>query len=141
MQRVSMTAGIIVLILVVLGVILAQCGHGFETVTAEDAHKQLAGDSTIVLLDVRSASEYNGESGHLAGAILIPVQDLEQRAGELERFRGRTIIAYCRSGRRSANAATFMTQRGFRVENLEGGILKWSDAGYPVVKEGGNEPR
>lgn len=135
MQRISMMAGIVVLILVVIGVILSQRGRGFETVSAQEAQKLLSADTTVVLLDVRTEAEFQGELGHLAGAILIPIEDLEKRLEELSAVKGRTIIAYCRSGRRSANAAALLAQRGFTVYNLEGGILNWRAAGFPVINE------
>lgn len=130
-----MTGRIAVFIVAVIGVTLSHCGRGVETIAADEARNQLVNDTTIVLLDVRTESEYRGEAGHLANALLIPFQDLEKRLGELTLYKGRTIIVYCRSGHRSANAAAFLAQHGFRVYNLEGGILRWNEAGYPVVKE------
>jgi rhodanese-related sulfurtransferase len=67
---------------------------------------------------------------------LIPVEDLERRIGELAGIKGKLIIAYCRSGRRSRNAATFLQGKGFRVLNMEGGILAWGKEGLPVEREG-----
>lgn len=75
-----------------------------------------------ILLDVRQPEEY--EAGHIPGAILIPLGELEARQGELDR--GRKIITYCRSGRRSMAAAIALCGLGFRgVYNLDGGILNW----------------
>jgi phage shock protein E len=130
-----MAAGIVVVLLVVMGLILVRCGHSFATISVGEAWNEVRNDSTAILLDVRSESEYRGELGHLGGAVLIPFENLEQRVGELMPYKTQTIIVYCRSGRRSANAAEFLAQRGFRVRNLEGGILKWRDAGFPVINE------
>jgi rhodanese-related sulfurtransferase/rubrerythrin len=74
------------------------------------------------LLDVRQPEEY--EDGHIPGAMLIPLGELEARQAELER--DKKIIAYCRSGRRSMAAAIALCGLGFRdVHNLKGGILNW----------------
>jgi rhodanese-related sulfurtransferase len=85
------------------------------------------------MLDVRTPEEYS--AGHLRNALLLPVEDLERRVDELEGEKGKLIIAYCRSGRRSRNAATFLQGKGFHVLNMEGGILAWSGEGLPVVRE------
>jgi rhodanese-related sulfurtransferase/rubrerythrin len=76
------------------------------------------------LLDVRQPEEY--EAGHIPGAIFIPLGELEARQEELER--GKKIITYCRSGRRSMAAAIALCGLGFKdVHHLEGGILNWHD--------------
>ena len=90
--------------------------------------------SDVVLLDVRTVEEYNSGTGHLKNAILIPVQELEQRVGELEKYKDKTIIAYCRTGRRSGTATEFLTKKGFKVLNMEGGIVKWNEEKLPVEK-------
>ncbi|KAF5418725.1 MAG: Thiosulfate sulfurtransferase GlpE [Candidatus Methanogaster sp.] len=80
------------------------------------------------LLDVRQPREY--EAGHIPGAKLIPLGELEYRYGELDR--DKRIIPYCRSGHRSMAASTILCGLGFsNVYNLNGGIRKWD---YEVVK-------
>ena len=80
------------------------------------------------LLDVRQPREY--ESGHIPGAKLIPLGELEYRYGELDNDQG--IISYCRSGHRSMAASILLCGLGFEnVYNLDGGIRKWD---YEVVK-------
>ncbi len=77
----------------------------------------------FLLLDVRQPEEY--EAGHIPGATLIPLGELEARQGELDR--NKKIIAYCRSGRRSMAAAIALCGLGFNgVQHLDGGILDWS---------------
>lgn len=74
-----------------------------------------------LLLDVRTGPEF--ESGHIEGALNIPVQALAERMGELEK--NRNIVVYCRSGMRSASAAKILKKAGFsEVLNL-GGISNW----------------
>jgi rhodanese-related sulfurtransferase/rubrerythrin len=77
----------------------------------------------FLLLDVRQPEEY--EAGHIPGAKLIPLGELETRQGELDR--NKRIITYCRSGHRSMAAAIALCGLGFKdVQHLDGGILDWS---------------
>jgi rhodanese-related sulfurtransferase len=85
-------------------------------------------ESEFQLLDVRQPREY--EAGHIPGAKLIPLGELEYRYGELDNDRG--IILYCRTGHRSMAASTILCGLGFEnVYNLNGGIRTWD---YEVVK-------
>ena len=88
----------------------------------------------FLLLDVRQPEEYEG--GHIPGAMLIPLGELEARQEELER--DKKIITYCRSGHRSMAAAIALCGLGFKdVHHLEGGILNWlheTVSGIPEAK-------
>ena len=76
----------------------------------------------FLLLDVRQPVEY--EAGHIPGAMLIPLGELEARQAELDR--SKKIIVYCRSGHRSMAAAIALCGLGFKgVHQLNGGILNW----------------
>jgi rhodanese-related sulfurtransferase len=89
-----------------------------------------------LLLDVREPEEFNGELGHIAGSVLIPLKDLPARAGELEPEKERPIIVICRAGVRSATAAAILTGLGFeQVVNLKGGMIDWNDQGLPVARD------
>lgn len=78
----------------------------------------------VQVLDVREPAEFNAELGHIRGARLIPLGELSQRLGELDKTK--PIIAVCRSGARSARATLMLLQSGFaRVANLSGGMLRW----------------
>lgn len=101
-----------------------------EVSQAEIAALLEAGDSAA-LLDVRTAEEF--ESGHLPGAINIPVGELADRLGELEAAREHELIVYCRSGRRASRATALLERAGFtRLGHLEGDMLGWNEAGLPV---------
>ena len=108
---------------------------GYENATVQHAHQhwQAGSKSPIpfVFLDVRTADEY--ADGHVDGSTLIPVQELEGRLSEVPK--DKRVYVYCRSGKRSAAAAKILVKAGFtNIENIEGGITAWKDAGYPVVK-------
>ena len=125
------------LALVALGIIFVDRRNSYRNITAEDAVRLAKTDTSVIFLDVRTRDEYQGETGHLPGAYLIPFQEIEQRMEELERLKPKRIIMYCQTGRSSANASILLAKRGFSVFNLEGGIVRWQHEGYPVAK-GGN---
>jgi len=118
-----------------LALALSACaGGGNSLITPADVSSLIGKDSTVVVLDVRTPEEYNGETGHLPGALLIPVQELEDRVGELTKYRDRTIVVYCRTGHRSTNATEILKKRGFNVMNMEGGITRWQAERLPTVQ-------
>jgi len=87
----------------------------------------------VVLLDVRTQKEYS--EGFIPGAINIPHDELEARIAELEGARGKEIVVYCRSGRRSDIALGLLQKAGFgKVYHLEGDFLGWTEAKRPVEK-------
>lgn len=76
------------------------------------------------LLDVRQPEEY--DEGHLPGARLIPVGELHERIGELEKTK--PTIVYCRGGIRGGNGAAVLLNAEFKdVWNMAGGIMAWED--------------
>ena len=84
------------------------------------------------LIDVRFEDEFNGELGHIKGALNIPISDLPDRFDELDREK--PVIVICRSGARSTQAAVLMASEGFSdVANLNGGMVNWRSAGLPTV--------
>jgi len=80
------------------------------------------------LLDVREPHEFKIAQ---IGGYLLPLGDLQKRVGELDK--NREIVAQCKSGGRSQKAAEFLQQAGFKVKNLAGGILAWSEQIDPKV--------
>jgi rhodanese-related sulfurtransferase len=104
-------------------------------ISPSDTYKLLQGDSTIVLLDVRTSAEFNSETGHLSHALLLPVQELERRVDELQKYQQRLIIVYCRSGHRSTAATEILQKHGYNVRNMEGGITRWRAEQLPTVNE------
>ncbi len=106
-----------------------------QSISAAEARRLIERNANVVVLDVRTPEEWRSSSGHLPNSLLIPIQDLESRLSDLEPFRGKTIITYCRSGNRSGRATKILAEKGFKALNMEGGILKWNAELFPVVKE------
>jgi sulfur dioxygenase len=85
----------------------------------------------LQLVDVRSAGEFTGELGHIAGARLIPLDQLRQRASELQR--DCAIVLVCQTGKRSGMGTVILKKAGFtRVANLAGGMMRWRELGLPT---------
>ncbi|MEW6749392.1 MAG: metalloregulator ArsR/SmtB family transcription factor [Candidatus Latescibacterota bacterium] len=108
---------------------------GLEPVEKEELLRRARGRD-VVVLDVRPAEEY--VAGHIAGALSVPLAELERRLAELPR--DRQIVAYCRGPYcvLAAEAVRLLRQSGLEAVRLKEGYPEWRDAGLPV--EQGLEP-
>lgn len=89
----------------------------------------------VQILDVREPAEFDGPLGRIHGAKLIPLGELNMRAGELGHEQ--PVVTVCRAGSRSAQATVLLQKAGFdKVANLAGGMLRWRAQGHAV--EGGS---
>ena len=120
-------------LLATLGLTTA-CGQQTFENTDVQGFAELIADTNVVVLDVRTAAEF--AEGHIQKAILIDQgqSDFLERA-KVELPTDKRIAVYCRSGRRSANAAGRLADAGYRCVNLKGGIIAWQEANMPVTKE------
>ena len=104
----------------------------YRELTAKEA-KELIERGEVLVLDVRTPKEFH--DGHLKGAKLIPVQQLDGRASEIEEHEDKDILLYCRSGNRSTVAAEILRRRGFRrLHNMRHGIRGWLREGYEIIR-------
>jgi rhodanese-related sulfurtransferase len=121
----------LIAVLSVLGLHSA-CGQGnFENADV-NGFAELVADTNVVVLDVRTASEF--AEGHLERAINIDYHQndfLEKAKATLPH--DKKIAVYCRSGRRSSGAATKLSEDGYKLVNLKGGIVAWKEADMPVM--------
>jgi rhodanese-related sulfurtransferase len=96
----------------------------YRELTAPEAAVIIANEDPLVL-DVRTRAEY--DRGHLADAVLIPIQELDRRIVELRAYKQRDILVYCATGNRSTVASKILIDSGFeRVLNMRHGIAEWS---------------
>ncbi|MBI5041659.1 MAG: rhodanese-like domain-containing protein [Gammaproteobacteria bacterium] len=111
-------------------------------IAPDELQKMLVDTPNLLLVDVRESSEH--EQGHIQDAHLVPRGILEAAADmnypkhdeALYTARGRPVVLYCATGGRSAMAAVTLQMMGFKdVYNLAGGIMKWQEAGCPIVRE------
>ena len=96
--------------------------------------EELIKDSEVQLLDVRTLAEHM--EGHIPGSLNINVKDeqFSSCVDDLLDKNHRKVAVYCRSGRRSRTAAEILTKKGFKVYNLDKGILNWIEEGREIEK-------
>jgi len=101
----------------------------YNKISAEQAKKMMAESKDFILLDVRTDSEFKEK--RIAGAILIPDNEIKNRAEKELPDKNKLILMYCRSGRRSAGAAKILVSLGYTNVYDFGGINDWP---YETVK-------
>ena len=95
--------------------------------------EELIKDSSVQLVDVRTLAEHM--EGHIPGSLHINVQDKEFASCVDDLLdNNKKVAVYCRSGRRSRTAADILVKKGFKVYNLDKGILNWIEEGREVEK-------
>lgn len=95
----------------------------YENITAQEAKELMDREEGYVILDVRTEEEYT--QGHIPGAILIPDYEIETKAEVILTDKDQMILVYCRSGRRSKNAAQALLELGYTDIREFGGIIDW----------------
>lgn len=105
---------------------------GYQRLSPSDAVR-LMNDGDTLLLDVREDAEL--QQGMIDGAKHIPLGNLAKRIGELDKHKNKNILAYCRTGSRSAQACGILRKNQFeKVHNLSGGLMAWQSANLPVKR-------
>lgn len=112
-----------------------QSGEKLDSeVTPAEVKAYLDSGKVILIIDVRTMSEYVDSLGHIPGAILRPVQEIKSWISEFDSLKNEEVVIVCRSGKRSGFATNYLLDNGFRkVFNMTGGMLAWKNLGYPVV--------
>ena len=107
--------------------------YAYVTLPAETFLARLEADPSIQLVDVRTVAEYT--EGHIPGSLNINVLD-EQFAANVDELldKNHSVAVYCKSGRRSRNAARILTKKGFHVVNLDKGFENWKELDKPIEK-------
>ena len=101
----------------------------YITILHVNDFEELVKKGEMRVIDVRTRSEY--AEGHIAGAENVDVSQPDF----IERLRLKDDVAiYCRTGKRSAQAALLIAEQGYNVYDLGGGIMAWRQAGKPTVK-------
>jgi rhodanese-related sulfurtransferase len=135
--------------LILLGFFLVSCGQA-KTNSEEQSSstpstlsvldfKQAITAKGIQILDVRTAGEFNG--GHIQHALQANWIDKNEFADRTQHLdKNQPVYVYCQAGGRSAAAQTYLTQKGYKVINLEGGMSNWKMNGFPV-EGAGDQPQ
>jgi len=101
----------------------------YGDITIEQAKLLIESKPSLIILDVRRQDEY--DSGHIERAIIIPVDELEDRLDELSK--NDELLVYCRTGNRSSSAINILQLNGFTmIFHMTDGITGWIQAGYPT---------
>ena len=111
--------------------LLTACGQTTENtqeavylnITAQQAKEIMDTQTGYVILDTRTQEEF--EEGHIPGAILIPYDEVMEKAEEILTDKDQLILVYCRSGRRSKLAAADLVTLGYTNIQEFGGIIDW----------------
>ncbi len=101
-------------------------------IEAVDLKTRLDQREPVQLIDVRSAIEFT--SGHIAGTINVPINQLRSALPTLTLDPKRPVIAICQTAHRSPPAVRVLRQAGFDARQLRGGMISWNRARYTVVK-------
>ncbi len=89
-------------------------------------------DGSALLFDCRQPDEY--ATAKIEGAVLVPMNELPQRLGELEQYRAGRIIVHCHHGGRSLRVANWLREQGFQqAQSMAGGIDEWAREIDPSV--------
>jgi rhodanese-related sulfurtransferase len=102
-----------------------------KEVTRAEAQELVANGAQLV--DVRADHEW--EAGRIAGAQHVPLAELGERAGEIDR--DRPVVLYCRGGNRSTMATEALAETGYDAVKLSEGIVGWAEEGLPLEPEDG----
>ena len=100
-------------------------------ISRDEAQKLIEDGAQVV--DVRADHEW--EAGRIAGAAHIPLAELAERTGEIDKER--PVVLYCRGGTRSTMATDALTEAGFDAAKLSEGIVGWSEADLPLEPDEG----
>lgn len=111
---------------------MSQSLRGFKNIEPVLATQMINHDNAIIL-DVREEKEFN--EAHILNSIHIPLKSVENKLGELEKYKSQPVIVNCRSGQRSMTTCALLSKNGFeKVFNMGGGIMAWKNAKLPVNK-------
>ncbi|MEJ8769682.1 rhodanese-like domain-containing protein [Prevotella sp. HCN-7019] len=128
----------IALLAALAGLVVGGCSiksiktSGYRNVTTDVFESQIKSEN-VQILDVRTKKEF--DEGHLAEAKQIDIKNEDfMKTAKTVLDKSKTIAVYCRSGKRSADAAKQLSDAGYKVINMKGGILKWESEKKPIVK-------
>lgn len=105
----------------------------YQAINSIEAKKIIENISPLIL-DVRTPYEY--KMGHIEGAILIPVQNIQSEFSKILDYKNKPVLIYCATGNRSTVSSRILINNGFKnIYNMRYGIKEWMSLGYPVKSE------
>jgi len=94
----------------------------YKKITPQEAEAMMSDD--VIVLDVRTQEEF--DDGHIKNAVLLPDYEIKEKAANILPDKNKIILIYCRTGRRSANAAKELIDMGYTDIYDFGGIVDWT---------------
>ncbi len=120
------TFSFVLLLLLLLGCSSSSNVIDIKEISAAELKAEMKANPQLIILDVRKPNELTGEHGQIDSIINIPVENLEERINELSKYKNNHIAVICRSGNRSKKATTLLTNNGFNVTNVVGGMKSYN---------------
>jgi rhodanese-related sulfurtransferase len=132
-QNFFLIGAIVAILILIIGEPMRRRMLGIESATTADA-VALSNHEDAVFIDVREQREL-GDTGMIQGAVHMPLSSFKKNVGQVEKYRNKPVVVYCRSGNRSVSAAGTLKKSGFeKVYNLTGGITAWQKENLPIQK-------
>lgn len=104
-----------------------------HTIDVQQLKERMNQDSNLCLIDVREQEEW--QQGHITEARHIALSEIAKRINEAVPNQQQAVYLHCKAGVRSLHAAQIITEMGYtEVYSIDGGIMDWVNAGYPVVR-------
>ena len=96
-----------------------------ETIPTLSSHQgeKLLSNHNYIFIDVRTKQEH--DTSHIPNSTHFSIESLESRIDEIEKYKEKKIVVYCRSGNRSSKGTKILIKYGFEAMNLSGGMLQW----------------
>jgi rhodanese-related sulfurtransferase len=117
----------------VAGILLANLLSGAGGVSALEAVNLINREDAQVV-DVRSADDF--ARGHVAGAVNLPLNELDHAGERLQRYKGRPLLVCCQSGSSAMGAARRLRAQGFAgARVMAGGVQAWRTANLPLTSD------
>jgi rhodanese-related sulfurtransferase len=114
---------------------VSKTSGGFAEIAPTVAAEMILDSQQVVVIDIRSAADYRGREGHIAGAISAPFDTIEMHLPELLPYQNQTVLVYGETSADGAVAAQLLSVAGFRnVVHINGGIKEWIERGYRTVQ-------
>ena len=124
MKRIIIAVSVALMLVSLLVGCNSNSKNAYEQITPAEAKALMDSEDGYIILDVRTPEEF--AAGHIAGAILIPDYELGEKAESILTDKEQLILVYCRSGRRSKNAANALATLGYTNIKEFGGINDWT---------------
>lgn len=129
----SMRHGIALLLATCLALAPVAWAGNDAAISQTQLMESLASGQAPALIDVRTPEEF--QSGHIPGAVNIPLQSFPRRLSELAAYQDREVVLYCEVGGRAARGGSWLASRGFQqIRLLDGHMSAWRGAGLPTER-------